>query len=440
MSSKNSTRISSLLGTWTGQTHLKADIGSYELMAYFAIHFMPDPMRAFACSLPNCSEFENKACVLDKNGDPSCTELTDGILDWSDVTAFMYFGAKVDVGFPFNKHREQDTGGWVGPLNIILANEGDSASLSLKGEHEVDSYISRYVETPSTEYLQMPKNCTLLHSHDFDKIAGASAVRSTVTGQYDPDGKNDPYSKYLDTCSNGDVQPLLPIFEFDFIEDNEGEDTVEVKVDYKLLTVPRKKDFVYKLYPMVQKKFNGAGVGFHIDGPFCYGDDPHRGYTFDMGFDSRDLNGMLQFQHACIEGLPCIPPAAEYANQDSSINIKPLPNNATTVGVGKYLVLGSIFIVLSFATLFLAFSNRSLRRRLAQEGVVENQSNTNDDGDGNDGRMSIPYQAMDDREESIVSAEEVEETHSVEDAVGGELDEETQQLLPATDETVPDAS
>ena len=54
--------------------------------------------------------------------------------------------------------------------------------------------------------------------------------------------------------------------------------------------------------------------------------------------------------------------------------------------------------------------------------------------------MSIPYQAMDDREESIASAEEVEETHSVEDAVGGELDEETQQLLPATDETVPDAS
>lgn len=84
MSSKNSTRISSLLGTWTGQTHLKADIGSYELMAYFAIHIMPDPMRAYECSLPNCSEFENKACVLDKNGDPSCTELTDTILDWSD--------------------------------------------------------------------------------------------------------------------------------------------------------------------------------------------------------------------------------------------------------------------------------------------------------------------------------------------------------------------
>lgn len=429
MSSKNSTRISSLLGTWTGQTHLKADIGSYELMAYFAIHIMPDPMRAFACSLPNCSEFENKACVLDSNGDPSCTELTDGILDWSDVTAFMYFGAKVDVGFPFNKHRAQDTGGWVGPLNIILANEGDS-------------YISRYVESPSTEYLQMPKNCTLLHSHDFDKIAGASAVRSTVHGQYDPDGKNDPYSKYLDTCSNGDVQPLLPIFEFDFIEDqdNEGEETVEVKVDYKLLTVPKKKDFVYKLYPMVQKKFNGAGFGFHIDGPFCYGDDPHRGYTFDMGFDSRDLNGALQFQHACIEGLPCIPPAAEYANQDSSINIKPLPNNATTVSVGKYLVLGSIFIILSFTTLFLALSNRSLKRRLAQEGVVENQSNTNDDGDGNDGGMSIPYQAMDDGEESIASAEEAEETLSVEDAIDGERDEETQQLLPATDQTVADAS
>lgn len=141
-----------------------------------------------------------------------------------------------------------------------------------------------------------------------------------------------------------------------------------------------------------------------------------------------------------IAGLPCIPPAAElYANQGSSINVKPLPSNATTVGVGKYLVLGSIIVVLSFATLFLSISNRSLRRRIAQEGVVESQSNTNNNDDDNDGRMSIPYQAMDDREESIASIEEPEETYTDEDVVDDEGDEETQRLLPATDDTGSDA-
>ena len=58
MASKNSTRIASLLGTWTGQTHLKTGIGSYELEAYFVVHLMPDPMRGYSCSLKGCSEFE----------------------------------------------------------------------------------------------------------------------------------------------------------------------------------------------------------------------------------------------------------------------------------------------------------------------------------------------------------------------------------------------
>ena len=42
-----------------------------------------------------------------------CVNLVDNQLIWSDVVAFIYFGARVDVGFPFNKHREEDTGGYV---------------------------------------------------------------------------------------------------------------------------------------------------------------------------------------------------------------------------------------------------------------------------------------------------------------------------------------
>jgi hypothetical protein len=95
---KNNTRIASLLGTWTGETHLKTDIGSYELSAYFVIHFMPDPTREYACTLPNCSEFQNHICKWDMNTKKKqCIDLTTSneSLDWSDINAFIYFGAKV---------------------------------------------------------------------------------------------------------------------------------------------------------------------------------------------------------------------------------------------------------------------------------------------------------------------------------------------------------
>lgn len=95
---KNNTRLASLLGTWTGETHLKTDIGSYELSAYFVIHFMPDPTREYACTLPNCSEFQNHVCKWDMDQKKKkCIDLTTSSesLDWSDINAFVYFGAKV---------------------------------------------------------------------------------------------------------------------------------------------------------------------------------------------------------------------------------------------------------------------------------------------------------------------------------------------------------
>lgn len=97
---KNDTRISSLLGTWTGETHLKTSIGSYELSAYFVIHFMPDPTREYACTLLNCSEWENRICHWNQEKKvKDCVDLstttTDQLLDWGDVNAFVYFGAKV---------------------------------------------------------------------------------------------------------------------------------------------------------------------------------------------------------------------------------------------------------------------------------------------------------------------------------------------------------
>ena len=148
----------------------------------------------------------------------------------------------------------------------------------------------------------MPLNCTLLGEDDFNKVAGPIAVDSTTKGQYDAtrdpsDTDFDPYHKYLGNCDNGDVQPLLPLFEFDFERknsekgepsdgdtnyndddsnsDNEDNDdtkeSVRVKVNYKFLTMPNKSDYMYNLYPMVQRRFNAANFGFHISGPYCYG-------------------------------------------------------------------------------------------------------------------------------------------------------------------------
>jgi len=249
------------------------------------------------------------------------------------VSAFMYFGAKIDVGFPFNKHRAQDTGNWIGPMNIIMAQDDINADVD---SNVVDRYVSRFVETPSTEFIQMPKNCTLLREEDFKKIAGADAVRETAKGQYDPSGNgdNDPYEKYLNTCANGDVKPLLPLFQFDFVQDKDTkEESVEVKLDYKLMSMPHKKDYMYDIFPKIQSRVNNMGFGFHISGPYCYGtstlhiitrwtslqllstlsmsthvfnsagNDPKRGYSFDMDIDTRHPKKMLKLEHACIEGM-----------------------------------------------------------------------------------------------------------------------------------------
>jgi len=437
--SKNITRLASILGTWTGQTHLKADIGSYELLAYFVIHLMPDPMRGYGCSLVGCSEEENQVCEIGQDGNGVCTNIADNVVDWSDVTAFIYFGARIDVGFPFNKHRAEDTGGWVGPLNIIFSKSDDVAekdnhhhhhdhhdntknndNSNSNNNHEekdisdnnavvVDRYISRYVKSPLTPFLRMPKNCTLLGADDFDKVAGTTAVEETTKGQYDPNrGENDdPYADHLQTCDNGDVKPLLPLFQFDFEEDESKNETVQVKLNYKFLTMPNHDDYMYNLYPMVQRKFNAANLGFHISGPYCYGNDPKRGYTFDMNFDTRDPKAMLKLSHGCVEGLPCTPPAADLYNaQDgSSIHVKPnvLPDNSTTVGVGKAFFLFIAIFVLTITLIRTCFVNHKLRGKLA-DSSSSNDEEGNSDDEQMDSEVDTPYEQLNDggKEDTMV--------------------------------------
>jgi len=387
-STKNATRISSILGTWTGQTHLKTSVGAYELEAYFVIHIVPDPMRGYGCSLDGCSEIDNKVCAHGKEDDTDddgdgrggvynkvCKDMVGQVSDWSDVVAFMAFGAKIDVGFPFNKHNSEDMGGWVGPISIIMAQNqtlANQTNTNINTNNNtnilLDQYASRYIETPTTPFLKMPQACTLLEYDDFEKAMGPTAVRNTVAAQYDlsdADPTADPFQKYLQTCDNGDVKPLLPRLQFDFVRDRvTGEERVEVEIKYKLLTIPHKKDYMYSLYPMVQRRFNNADLGFHISGPYCYGDDPKRGYTFDMDFDTKDPKSMIQLDHGCIDGLPCVPPVSELSSCDSKIDVLPsIPGATISIGHTLYfmMALGLLFLFLLLSMVW----NCRLRRKLA---------------------------------------------------------------------------
>jgi hypothetical protein len=324
-----------------------------------------------------------------------CIDLTTSneSLDWSDINAFIYFGAKVDVGFPFNKHRSEDTGGWIGPMNIVMAQD----NIDSGGSVTVDRYVSRYVTTPITQLIRMPENCTLLESQDFDMIVGKDAVMNTVQGQYDPndpsgDGDTDPYDKYKHTCENGDVKPMLPLFHFDFIQDsNTGAESINVQLKYKLMTIPSKKDYMYEIYPQIQQRFNHLNTGFQISGPYCYGNDPNRGYSFDMNFDTTDPKEMMKVQHDCVEGLPCLPTAATlYTDSTNSIPITPVPDDATTVSVVPMIIFTCIVLVLVGLTTFLFRQNRALRNKIRE---------LNGPQIGNSNEITTPFQQLEANDE-----------------------------------------
>mmetsp|Transcript_22100 Transcript_22100/g.39831 ORF Transcript_22100/g.39831 Transcript_22100/m.39831 type:complete len:457 (-) Transcript_22100:283-1653(-) len=381
-STKNTTRLSSILGTWTATSHLKADIGSYEMLAYFTIHFMADPMRGYGCSLKDCHESTNHVCVTNKNTDhvPTCVDMAadDSLIDWSDVTAFIYFGLKVDAGFPFDVHKHMETGDWVGPFSIVMAQE-DSKNKTNGTKHgvgtlqlldTVDEYKTRYVKSPSTSYLQRPEQDTLVGRGEFDRYMGPTAVAHTVqvqqnwTQSRNPDGTIiDPYAPYLETCDNGDVKPILPLYQFKFVQDSiTKEERVEVELNYKLLAIPHKNDLLYKFFPAIQNRVNGHHGEFHISGPYCYGADPHRGYTLDFNFDSKVPDKYIKLHHGCVEGLPCLPRAAElnemaaqYGHEIHDL----IPDDPTSVGGGiTTICLLGLFLMVS-----LVVNYRGMRRR-----------------------------------------------------------------------------
>jgi hypothetical protein len=375
---KNSSRISSVLGTWTSTIKMKASIGHYEMLTYFVVHLIPNPMRQYGCSLEqhNCSEIDNHVCQLSKNNKghttKQCKRMEDGMVDWSDVSAFLYFGAKVDAGIPFNKHVDHNTGGWVGPLDLVLAQDTKKST----EDAVVDRYVARYVTTPTTPYLQMPENCTLFNENAFEQFLGSTAVNETTHRQVHAE-KNDPYEPYLKTCDHGDVKPVLPLYEFRFLQQPAGNSTsnqpeqesVQVKLKYKILSIPKKTDIMYKVFPTLQKRMHHRHGAFRISGPYCYGGDPHRGYTFDLDYDSNDANDnqYITLVHGCVDGLPCVPSAGEIsATSNQFLHNTTKPSNTASVEVGQVAVLTLVVYLLTLALLVSVVCNCRQTRRLGK--------------------------------------------------------------------------
>jgi len=364
--SKNDTLLSTLLGTWTGQIHINSQ---FQFTGFFVLYIMPDPMRKYSCSLEKCNEIDNQVCsgpvvnVLDEMN--RCAEMADEVIDWSDFSVFLNIGGKFNFGAGLTW--DNSLGGWSGPYNMILAQAKEGGSKTINGLKVIDRYVAKYVATPSTRYIRLPNNDSDFFptEEDFERCLGRKSVKNTLNAQASDlfnDPKNDPYAKFKGTCRHGDVLPILPIFEFTFLEDVNAEDEISVhlKVDYKLPILTYRSNAIGSAMDYI------AQLGIPISGPYCYRDRIKGAYSLDISYTSTKASE-VNFDHGCIEGLPCIPSAARFGEHDALFVGQKLDDDHALM----YLVYGFIFIstVLIFSTA-LNCRQRMYIRRIETEVII----------------------------------------------------------------------
>lgn len=262
---------------------------------------------------------------------------------------FFNFGIKIDLKSPPKAQLDLTTGDWVGPWNLIMAQDMEG-SISLEQftfrnteidssmDAVIDKYVSRYVQsesmTPAFVQNIPPTECTLYSKgDDYAAFLGSSTLEHmtrvqtnfSITNHTTPSTKDDPYAPYLENCSHGNVQPILPRLELEFVAKKRNLATTStitesvdmiLKLQYNIMVVPTPDDQAYRVLPQIQSKFQGQGDYNIISGPYCYGDDPLRGYSFDLNFNTAiNSNGESQKDRStlvqgCVDGYPCLPPAA----------------------------------------------------------------------------------------------------------------------------------
>ena len=195
---------------------------------------------------------------------------------------------------------------------------------------------SRYVATVATDYLSAPVNISIIKPTEFDAYVGSTAVHATI--QHQTQSSDDPYAPYAGTCKNGDIPPMLPRFQI--LNVTKGKQSkVMIQFDYHMWSFPdpkAKDSSLYKLWPAIQKHEPSF-----IKGPYCYGDDPKRGYAIHI--DTFDVNNTWTVVQGCLPGLPCWPTG----NKNNSTN-PPHHDGSTDVNLNKALLTyGCYFLLLA---------------------------------------------------------------------------------------------
>jgi hypothetical protein len=288
------------------------------------------------------------------------------------VTVFYYFGVKINAASKPMAQLELSTGDWIGPFNLVMAQK-DSNDITTGNASLIDSYVARYVQSQSIvpPFLQnlAPAQCTLYTKPDlYAAFLGNPALKYTAKVQTNYTLTNDPYECYLETCHHGNLQPILPHLELDFVLPNDANNTLaQLKFQYKIIAAPTPDEQAYRVIPQLQSKFQGQGGYNIIGGPYCYGDDPRRAFSFDMNFTSTATTSTpssgsflqsdkITFVRGCIEGYPCVPPAAMggiptiIINQTCPQPPHPDPDHHST-GVFSNVLLGIICYSLTVALL-----------------------------------------------------------------------------------------
>lgn len=382
---KNDTRIASLNGAWTVDLRLKTDVGGASMRVWYSFNLMCDPLiqnealgKCTNGSVPITGECDslhrNEICMreLDDGGvkyNYTCGSMQNNQTDWSDQLMMYHLGLEIDIpGF----YLYDDTGDFIGAFSLVLPQPDldmyTKTHEARQGERIIDVYQARYLNSVYSDKIYRPENCSIFSASNFEAMGGKEALNYTIEYQTLPE-EVDIYAPYYNTCENGDAHPTLPIMRYEFSRSNvfPFTETIDIVFSYHLFVAPKMED---------TKNWEKAkDLGFPISGPYCY-EGELRGYTVDMDFDSKKGSDYVQYEHACIEGDPCLSKAYERCSLCSDIEVRE-SNGGTTIQIGVviWLILSITMLSAFFCCSFISnWRNRKLINQLETEMNVIRES------------------------------------------------------------------
>ena len=236
-------RMETMLGTWTVAETIVTP-AKEEVKVFAVAHVMKSPTRGYACELDGCSILDGNVCMAECECCKSCVSMSNTTVHASDLSVFFNLG----IASSAVNATELSTNGWIGPYSAVVTPIAENST----------KFQLRYVHTSDTEYLHGHANATLYSGGaDFANVLGKHALQKSIDTQTN-------YSAYsvdslIGTCDNGNIQPLLPVLQFDFSKKS-------ARSKFERMTP-------FLSYGMLlsqnQSKMLGIDEGA-LTGPFCY--------------------------------------------------------------------------------------------------------------------------------------------------------------------------